>query len=93
MGVIGWILLGLGAGLVAKHIVPGDGPGGLILTVITGVAGALVGGAIAQTLGYGAPIGAFFDLSTWAGAIGGSIVLLLFFRVVAASLGNGPPGP
>ena len=91
MGVIGWILLGLGAGLVAKHVVPGDGPGGLILTVLIGVAGALVGGAIARTFGYGAPIGDFFDLSTWAAAIAGSIALLLFFRVVAASLGNGPP--
>ena len=48
MGVIGWILLGLGAGLVAKHIVPGDGPGGLILTVLTGVAGALIDATLEQ---------------------------------------------
>ena len=93
MGIIGWILLGLGAGALAKLIVPGDEPGGIFLTMLTGIAGALMGGAIARALGYGAPIGDFFDLSTWAGAIGGSIVLLLLFRVVAVSLGTGTRVP
>lgn len=89
MGIIGWILLGLGAGALAKLILPGDEPGGIIVTTFIGIVGALVGGAIARALGFGDPIADFFDLSTWAGAIAGSIVLLLLYQLVAGSLGNG----
>ncbi|MDQ4018302.1 MAG: GlsB/YeaQ/YmgE family stress response membrane protein [Actinomycetota bacterium] len=83
MGIIGWIILGLLAGILAKAILPGDDPGGIIVTTILGVVGALLGGLIARALGLGDPIDEFFDLSTWIAAIIGAIVLLLLYRLVA----------
>jgi uncharacterized membrane protein YeaQ/YmgE (transglycosylase-associated protein family) len=82
MGIIGWIILGLLAGFIAKAILPGEDPGGIIVTTLLGVAGALVGGFIARALGFGDPIDEFFDLSTWLGAIIGAILLLLVYRVL-----------
>ena len=82
MGIIGWILLGLLAGLIAKAILPGDDPGGIIVTLLLGVAGALLGGFIARALGFGDPIDEFFDISTWIAAIIGAIVLLLIYRMI-----------
>ncbi len=82
MGIIGWIILGLLAGFIAKAVLPGDDPGGIIVTTLLGVAGALVGGFIARALGFGDPINEFFDLSTWLGAIIGAIVLLLIYRAL-----------
>ena len=83
MGIIGWIILGLLAGILAKAILPGDDPGGIIVTTILGVVGALLGGLIARALGLGDPIDEFFDISTWIAAIIGAIVLLLLYRLVA----------
>lgn len=88
MGIIGWIILGLLAGLLAKAILPGEDPGGIIVTTLLGVAGALIGGLIARALGFGDPIDEFFDLSTWLGAIIGSIVLLLIYRAVFGARGT-----
>ena len=82
MGIIGWIILGLLAGLIAEAILPGDDPGGIIVTTIIGVLGALGGGFIAQAIGFGDPIDEFFDFSTWIAAIIGAIVLLLIWRAV-----------
>jgi uncharacterized membrane protein YeaQ/YmgE (transglycosylase-associated protein family) len=82
MGIIGWIILGLLAGLIAKAILPGDDPGGIIVTTIIGILGALGGGFIAQAIGFGDPIDEFFDVSTWLAAIIGAIVLLLIWRAV-----------
>ena len=83
MGIIGWILIGLLAGAIAKAILPGDQPGGIIVTTIVGIVGAVVAGFIAQALGFGDPIDEFFDLSTWLAAIIGAIVLLLVWQAVA----------
>ena len=82
MGIIGWIILGLLAGLIAKAILLGDDPGGIIVTTIIGILGALGGGFIAQAIGFGDPIDEFFDFSTWIAAIIGAIVLLLIWRAV-----------
>ena len=82
MGIIGWILLGLLAGVIAKAILPGDDPGGIIVTAIVGVVGAFLGGLIARALGLGDPIDEFFDISTWLAAIIGAIILLVIYRVV-----------
>ena len=82
MGIIGWILLGLLAGVIAKAILPGDDPGGIIVTTIIGIVGALLGGLIAGVLGFGDPIDEFFDISTWIAAIIGAIILLLIYRLV-----------
>ena len=65
MGIIGWIILGALAGIIAKAILPGDDPGGIIITPLIGIAGALIAGFIAQAIGFGDPIDEFFDWSTW----------------------------
>ena len=83
MGIIGWIILGLLAGAIAKLILPGDQPGGFIVTTIVGIIGAVIAGFIAQALGFGDPIDEFFDFSTWVAAIIGAIVLLLIWQWVA----------
>lgn len=87
MGIIGWIILGLCAGVIARAIVRGPGPGGLILTTLLGVAGALVGGFVAKALGFGDPIDEFFDLSTWIAAIIGAVGILWIYGMFAARRG------
>jgi uncharacterized membrane protein YeaQ/YmgE (transglycosylase-associated protein family) len=88
MGIIGWILLGLFAGILAKALIPGDDPGGLIITTIIGIVGALLGGFVAKALGFGDPIDEFFDISTWLAAIIGAIVLLVAYRAVTGRSGG-----
>ncbi len=86
MGIIGWIVLGLLVGAIARAIVPGrTEPSGCIGTTAVGVLGALIGGFIASALDIG-HIGEFFDLGTWLLAIGGAVLLLLIVRAIA-----GPP--
>jgi uncharacterized membrane protein YeaQ/YmgE (transglycosylase-associated protein family) len=82
MGIIGWIVLGLLAGAIAKALLPGDDPGGIFVTMLIGVVGALFGGFIAGVLFDSDPVDEFFDLSTWIAAIVGSIILLLIYRMV-----------
>ena len=81
--IIFWIIVGGIAGALAKWIMPGDDPGGIIVTIILGIVGALLGGLIARALGFGNPIDEFFDLSTWLAAIIGAIVVLLIYRAIA----------
>ena len=81
MGILGWILLGLIAGAIAKAIMPGDDPGGIIGTIVIGVLGALVGGFIASALNVG-DVDSFFDIGTWVIAIGGALLLLALYRAV-----------
>ncbi len=82
MGLIGWILLGIVGGVIAKALLPGNDPGGLIVTIIIGIVGALLGGFLARALGFGDPIDEFFDVSTWLAAIIGSMILLVIYRAV-----------
>jgi uncharacterized membrane protein YeaQ/YmgE (transglycosylase-associated protein family) len=82
MGILGWILLGLLAGLIAKAIVPGADRAGIILTTLLGVAGALLGGFVATALDWGDPIDEFFDLSTWVAAIAGSAIILVAWNAI-----------
>jgi uncharacterized membrane protein YeaQ/YmgE (transglycosylase-associated protein family) len=89
MGILGWILLGLFAGAIAKLIVPGDDPGGIIVTTLIGIAGAIIGGLIASALDVG-DIDEFFDLGTWLIAIGGSVLLLLAYRAIAGPRRTAP---
>ena len=87
MGILGWIILGLLAGAIAKLIVPGDDPGGIIVTTLIGIVGAIVGGLIASALDIG-DIDDFFDLGTWLIAIGGSVLLLLAYRAFTGRSGR-----
>ncbi|HMB17752.1 MAG TPA: GlsB/YeaQ/YmgE family stress response membrane protein [Gaiellaceae bacterium] len=82
MGIIAFIILGLLAGLIAKAVLPGDDPGGLIVTTIIGVVGAILGGFLAGVLFDADPLDEFFDISTWLTAIVGAIVLLTIYRMV-----------
>ena len=77
MGIIAFIVLGLLAGIIAKALLPGDDPGGIIVTTLIGIAGALIGGFLAAALFGAHPLDDFFDISTWITAIVGSIILLI----------------
>jgi len=81
VGIIGWIILGLIAGAIAKAILPGRQGGGWIVTLILGIVGALLGGFIGSAI-FGVGIDGFFDLSTWLLAIGGAIIVLLIYGLV-----------
>ncbi|MGH3929802.1 MAG: GlsB/YeaQ/YmgE family stress response membrane protein [Pseudonocardiaceae bacterium] len=82
MGIIGWIVLGLIAGAIAKAIMPGRDPGGIIITMLLGVAGALLGGFVGSRI-FGVGLREFWSIQTWLVAILGSIVVLAIYRVVA----------
>ena len=82
MGIIAFIILGLIAGVIAKALLPGDDPGGLILTTIIGVVGAILGGFLAGALFNADPMDEFFDISSWLTAIVGALILLVVYRMV-----------
>ncbi|MGH3620975.1 MAG: GlsB/YeaQ/YmgE family stress response membrane protein [Sciscionella sp.] len=81
MGILGWIVLGLIIGIIAKLIMPGRDGGGLIMTVLLGVVGAIVGGFIGRSL-FGTDLGGFFDLRTWILGLVGALVVLGIYRLV-----------
>lgn len=81
MGIIAWIVFGLIAGAVAKLLFPGKQPGGIIITILLGVAGALAGGFIAAALGVGGVDG--FNLSSFIVAVIGALVLLFVYELFA----------
>jgi uncharacterized membrane protein YeaQ/YmgE (transglycosylase-associated protein family) len=82
VSIIGWIVLGLLAGVIAKAIMPGAERAGIVLTTLLGVAGALLGGFLATALGFGDPIDEFFDLSTWVAAIAGALIILFIWNAI-----------
>ena len=78
MVFISWIVMGLIVGVLAKWIMPGKDPGGIIVTILIGIAGAFVGGYIGSLLGLGVVSG--FNLVSIALAIGGALLLLFLYR-------------
>jgi uncharacterized membrane protein YeaQ/YmgE (transglycosylase-associated protein family) len=80
MGIISWILLGLVAGALAKFIMPGKDPGGFFVTILIGIAGAIVGGFLGSFVGLGAVQS--FDVGGILIATIGSILLLIVYRVI-----------
>ncbi|OQD57792.1 hypothetical protein BM536_001675 [Streptomyces phaeoluteigriseus] len=85
MGIIAWILIGLLAGAIAKMLLPGKDPGGIIITMLIGVVGGLLGGWLGKVIFGVDSIDGFFDLSTWIAAIVGSLILLLLYRVISGN--------
>lgn len=81
MGILSWIVLGLIVGALAKWIMPGRDPGGLVVTILIGVAGAFVGGYIGTVLGLGTVTG--FNLGSLVIATGGAVLLLFLYRRLA----------
>lgn len=80
MGIITWVVFGLIAGLIAKFLMPGNDPGGFFITILIGVAGAVVGGFLATSLGFGGVDG--FNFGSLVVAVVGSIVLLVGYRLL-----------
>ena len=77
--IIAWILIGLVAGALAKLVMPGDDPGGIIVTILIGIAGAFVGGFLANLIGLGGG-GLIWTIIV---ATIGAIILLLIYRLIA----------
>ena len=80
MGIISWIVLGAIVGVIAKLIMPGKDPGGLIVTILLGIAGAFVGGYISTILGFGSVTG--FNILSLVIAVGGALILLIIYRFI-----------
>ena len=80
MGILSWIVFGLIAGALAKWIMPGDDPGGIIVTIIIGIVGAFIGGYIGTILDLGTVSG--FDIRSFFIAVLGAIVLLAGYRMM-----------
>lgn len=81
MGFFSFLLLGLLSGALAKLIIPGEQAGGWLLTLILGVIGAMLGGWLGGLL-FNVSLEAFFSLSTWLLAIGGSVIVLLVYGLI-----------
>lgn len=79
MGILSWILFGLVVGVIAKLLMPGRDPGGFIITILLGIAGALLGGFIGRAMGFYGPS----QSAGWLMSIGGAIILLVLYRLVA----------
>lgn len=81
MGILSWIIFGLIAGAIAKWVMPGEDPGGCLITIVIGIAGAILGGWIGIQLGIGEGIREF-NLRNLFLAIAGSVILLLIYRAI-----------
>ena len=78
MGILGWILFGLIIGALAKLVMPGRDPGGIIVTMLIGIAGAVLGGFVGRAMGFygeGEPAG-------WMMSFIGAVVLLVIYRMM-----------
>jgi len=80
MGILSWIVMGLIVGMLAKFIMPGKDPGGLIVTILIGIGGAFVGGSIGSFLGLGTFTG--FNAGSILIAVGGAVLLLVLYRMI-----------
>ena len=84
--VIGWIIFGLIAGLLARWLMPGRDPGGCIVTVLLGIAGAVVGGFLARVLGVASSSVSLGDRNFFlqlAFAVIGAVIILAIYRLLA----------
>jgi uncharacterized membrane protein YeaQ/YmgE (transglycosylase-associated protein family) len=79
MGILSWILFGLVTGIIAKLMMPGRDPGGFVVTILLGIAGALVGGLLGRAMGFYAP----GDSAGWLMSILGAVALLALYRMMA----------
>ena len=90
MNIITWIIFGLIAGAIAKFLMPGKDPGGWIVTIVLGIAGALLGGRIGSAL-WGSAGVTGFNFRSLGLAIFGSIILLGIYRLFAGRSRPGTP--
>jgi uncharacterized membrane protein YeaQ/YmgE (transglycosylase-associated protein family) len=80
MDFIGWLVAGLIIGALAKLVMPGDDPGGIIVTTLIGIVGAMLGGGLGRALGLYAP----GQPAGWIMSILGAVLLLFIYRQVFA---------
>lgn len=80
MGILSWIVFGLIVGILAKFVLPGRDPGGIFVTILLGIGGAVIGGMIGTQLGFGKVSG--FDLRSFLLAISGAVLLLYSYRLL-----------
>jgi uncharacterized membrane protein YeaQ/YmgE (transglycosylase-associated protein family) len=80
MAILYWVILGLIAGALAKFLMPGRDPGGIIITMVLGIVGAVIGGFLSTLIGFGNISG--FDIRSVVIAVIGSIILLVIYRTV-----------
>ncbi|MCX5849981.1 MAG: GlsB/YeaQ/YmgE family stress response membrane protein [Deltaproteobacteria bacterium] len=80
MGFLSWIVMGLIVGVLAKIIMPGKSPEGIITTILIGIAGALVGGFIGSLLGLGTVTG--FNIGSFLLAVSGAVILLFLYGIL-----------
>jgi uncharacterized membrane protein YeaQ/YmgE (transglycosylase-associated protein family) len=80
MGIISWIVMGLIVGLLAKFIMPGKDPGGIIITILLGIGGALLGGYLGTLFGLGTVSG--FGLRSILLATGGAVIILAIYHLL-----------
>ena len=80
IGVLGWIVFGLIVGIIAKLLMPGRDPGGFIVTILLGIAGALLGGFLGRSLGWYGPN----DNAGFLMSLAGAIILLALYRMLFA---------
>jgi len=78
MGILAWILFGLVVGVIAKLLMPGRDPGGFIVTILLGIAGALIGGVVGRALGFYGPN----EAAGWLMSILGAVILLALYRMM-----------
>lgn len=85
MGLISWIILGLIVGALAKWIMPGKDPGGIIITIVIGIVGALIGGFLSSLVGLGTVTG--LNIGSIIIALVGALILLWLYRMVKGRAG------
>lgn len=78
MAILGWILFGLVIGALAKLVMPGRDPGGIIVTMLLGIAGAVLGGFLGRVLGFYQE----GEAAGWIMSFVGAVVLLGIYRMV-----------
>ena len=88
MGILLWVLFGLIAGAIAKFLMPGKAPGGIIVTILLGIVGAVVGGFIGSLFGFGDITG--FNLWSMLLAVGGGVLVLFIYGLVTRARADDP---
>jgi uncharacterized membrane protein YeaQ/YmgE (transglycosylase-associated protein family) len=78
MSILGWILFGLIIGALAKLVMPGRDPGGIIITMLIGIAGAVLGGFVGRAMGFYGP----GESAGWIMSFIGAILLLFIYRII-----------
>lgn len=85
MGLVAFAVIGLLIGIVFRALMPQDDPGGVLFTMVIGLAGGFGGGVFVSLVVGMDPIEQFFDVLTWAGAVGGAVVLLLAYKLISGT--------